>query len=82
MVEAETKICDVCQKPIEVAKYRLHSVACARNNYRCAKCGEIVAKVEREQHEEDVHTDKPDLKCDLCHEYKTKEASVLAKHRL
>jgi len=49
----------MCQKDIESAKFRLHEVACARMNYKCAKCGEIVPKADREQHEEDVHTDKP-----------------------
>ena len=62
--EVETKTCAMCQKPIELAKYRLHEVACSRQNYKCAKCGEVVPKADREQHELDEHTEKPkpDLK--------------------
>ena len=38
---------------------RLHEVQCARNNFKCPKCGDIVAKVDKEQHELDAHTEKP-----------------------
>ena len=76
-----TKTCEMCEKPIELNKFRLHSVACSRNNYKCTKCGEIVAKSDKDQHEEDVHSDKPELKCDLCPDFKTKNASQLATHK-
>ena len=68
-------------KPIEVAKFRLHEVACARNNYKCTKCGEVVPKADREQHEEDEHSDKPMLACDLCTTFKSKDANELAAHK-
>ena len=57
--EVETKTCGMCQKPIEMAKFRLHEVACSRQNYKCAKCGEVVPKADKEQHELDEHTEKP-----------------------
>ena len=49
------KRCTVCEKDIEEPKFRLHEVACARNNYKCPKCGEVIAKSDREQHERDNH---------------------------
>ena len=57
--QVETKTCSMCQKPIEVAKFRLHEVACARQNYKCSKCGEVVPKADREEHELEMHTEKP-----------------------
>jgi len=78
---AETKQCSMCQQQIEVAKFRLHEVACIRMNYKCTKCGEIVPKAEREQHEDDVHSDKPLLSCELCNEFSTKDGQALASHK-
>lgn len=67
MVEAsdavETKICSNCEKLIEVNKFRMHEIGCARNNYKCRECGEVVAKAEREEHEETAH--QP-IKCQYC----------------
>ena len=54
----EERLCKTCNKNIDIAKFRLHEVACARNNSKCAKCGQIVAKVDRDQHELDFHTAK------------------------
>lgn len=31
----ETKVCGTCEKPIELAKFRIHEIGCARNNYKC-----------------------------------------------
>ena len=45
------KRCTLCEKDIEQSKYRLHEAACARNNYKCQKCGEAVLKAERDTHE-------------------------------
>ena len=78
--QEETKTCGVCQKEIDKAKFRLHEVACARNNYKCDKCGEVVPKADREQHEEDVHTEKPDIVCPQCNEFKAKSKDIIAKH--
>jgi DNA-directed RNA polymerase subunit RPC12/RpoP len=51
-----TKICSTCKKPIEVSKFRIHEIGCARNNYICQICGDLVAKAEKEEHEKDAHT--------------------------
>lgn len=55
-MEQATKACSVCSKPIEIAKLRIHEATCARNNFKCNKCGEIVAKAEKESHEAEIHT--------------------------
>ena len=66
MVEAqaapETKECPLCKKQIEIAKFRLHEVACARQNYICKKCGEVVAKADREEHDEECGKPKVEKK--------------------
>lgn len=51
-----TKPCTVCGKDIESAKYRIHEATCARNNYKCAQCNEVVAKGEKEHHEAEYHS--------------------------
>lgn len=51
-----TKPCSVCGKQIELSKYRIHEATCARNNYRCEKCGEIVPKADKENHDAEYHT--------------------------
>ncbi len=51
-----TKKCGTCEKEIELSKYRLHEMGCARNNYKCKQCGEIVAKADKEEHDKDAHT--------------------------
>ena len=55
MVETETKKCGLCEREIEVAKFRMHEIGCARMNYKCQVCGEIVAKEDKEEHEEEAH---------------------------
>lgn len=51
----ETKRCPLCEKDIELAKFRMHEIGCARANYKCAECGMCVPKAEREEHEEEEH---------------------------
>lgn len=46
----------MCAREIEVSKHRMHEVGCARMNYKCAVCGEIVAKAEKEEHDKEAHT--------------------------
>ena len=41
----------------------MHEVGCARNNYKCKVCGEIVAKVEQEEHDKEAHTS---VSCQYC----------------
>ena len=55
MAEAETietKKCSTCERDIEASKFRMHEIGCARMNYKCKECGEVVAKADREEHEE------------------------------
>ena len=51
----ETKCCSTCKRQIEVSKFKMHEIGCARNNYKCAVCGEIVAKVEKDDHDKEAH---------------------------
>ena len=51
-----TKKCGTCQREIEMSKFRMHEIGCARNNYKCPQCGDIVAKSEKEEHEKEAHT--------------------------
>ena len=48
-----TKRCGTCERDIEVPKFRMHEIGCARSNYKCAVCGEIVAKSEKEEHDKE-----------------------------
>lgn len=50
-----TKPCSVCGKHIEEPKFRIHEATCARNNYKCQKCGEIIPKAEKDHHESEIH---------------------------
>lgn len=50
------KPCGVCGKPIEEPKFRIHEATCARNNFKCPKCGEIVPKADKEHHDQEMHT--------------------------
>jgi DNA-directed RNA polymerase subunit RPC12/RpoP len=52
----ETKKCSTCEKQIELSKFRMHDIGCARSNYKCKECGDIVAKSDKEEHDKDAHT--------------------------
>jgi len=41
----------------------MHEIGCARNNYKCLICGDIVAKSEKEDHEKEAHTK---VQCQFC----------------
>lgn len=45
-----TKKCNNCHKEIEEPKYRLHEVACARNNIRCKLCNEMILRTDVDHH--------------------------------
>ena len=47
----QTKKCGLCEKEIEIAKFRIHDAMCSRINYKCLKCGFIVQKADRERHD-------------------------------
>lgn len=63
MVEADTKVCATCEEQIPAGKHRMHELGCARMNYKCTTCGEVVLKEEKEEHEEEAHTK---VKCQYC----------------
>jgi len=74
-VLGETKLCSTCERAIEVSKIRMHEIGCARSNYKCKICGEVVAKADQEEHEAQAH--KP-VKCRFC-PY-TAPAATFGKH--
>ena len=39
-----------------MSKHRMHEIGCARSNYKCQQCGEVVAKAEKEEHDREAHT--------------------------
>ena len=41
----------------------MHEVGCARNNYKCPKCGEVVPKADKEEHENTMHVE---VTCKYC----------------
>ncbi|PRP87573.1 hypothetical protein PROFUN_04600 [Planoprotostelium fungivorum] len=49
------KICDNCRKPINMSNYSMHSLTCARNNYLCPGCDEVIQKSKKEEHMQEVH---------------------------
>ena len=71
MTEEATKICSTCEQAIPVSKIRMHEIGCARNNYKCRECGEVVAKDDREEHEETAHKLS---KCQYCNFEATQKA--------
>ena len=59
----ETKKCSLCEKDIEVPKFRMHEIGCLRSNYKCKECGMCVAKEDKEDHEEEEHAE---MTCSNC----------------
>lgn len=52
----ETKLCPLCEKLIEVSKFRMHDIGCSRQNYKCKECGMCVAKADKEDHDNEAHS--------------------------
>jgi DNA-directed RNA polymerase subunit RPC12/RpoP len=48
---------------IEMSKFRMHDVGCARMNYKCKVCGEVVLKAEKDEHEAKAHAK---VQCQYC----------------
>ena len=61
--QIETKKCSTCERDIDVTKFRMHEIGCARSNYKCRECGEVVAKADKEEHDAEAH--KP-MTCKYC----------------
>ena len=59
----ETKMCKLCMRQIDVSKFRMHDIGCARQNYKCKECGLCVPKADKEEHEEEQHKVKT---CEDC----------------
>ena len=53
--QEEMKQCSTCERMIEISKFRMHDIGCARMNYKCKLCGEVVAKAEKDEHEANSH---------------------------
>jgi DNA-directed RNA polymerase subunit RPC12/RpoP len=62
-MEEETKLCSTCDKQIEVPRFRMHEMGCARQNFKCATCGQCVAKADKEEHMENEHKEVACLHC-------------------
>lgn len=65
MVEenVEQKKCSNCERMIDAPKLRMHEGQCARLNYKCKECGQVVSKEDKEQHEATEHVP---VKCQFC----------------
>ena len=48
---------------IDMSKFRMHDIGCARSNYKCLECGEVVAKAEKAEHELNAHKQ---VTCQYC----------------
>ena len=46
--QEQVKVCPTCEKEIELNKFRLHEVMCARNHFKCPKCNKFVPKEEKD----------------------------------
>ena len=81
----ETKRCPLCDKDIEVSKFRMHEIGCMRSNYKCFECGMCVPKAEKEEHEEEEHAE---MSCPFCsftapkYKYKNHEETCAFKPKL
>ena len=40
---------------IDASKFRMHDIGCARSNYKCKVCGEVVPKADKDEHEATAH---------------------------
>jgi len=49
------ELCTHCRRRVPVASLVMHQLRCARINYFCELCDTVVAKVEKEEHEQVAH---------------------------
>lgn len=52
--DPNTNQCALCEKFIDSSKFKIHEIMCHKINYRCSKCGELVPKQDREEHDQEV----------------------------
>lgn len=80
-------MCPTCRKPIEIPKFRIHEATCARNNYKCPDCNEIVPKSEKEHHDQEYHSivslcwliEISQIQCEFCKDFEC-EKSLIKDH--
>ncbi len=65
MVES-LNLCGTCNKPIEAVKFRMHELQCAKLNYKCEQCGDVVEKTEKTNHDATAHVKVIYQKCRFC----------------
>ena len=52
---SQTKVCPLCEKIVDISKFRMHEIGCNRSNYKCKECNMCVPKAERVEHEYEEH---------------------------
>jgi uncharacterized C2H2 Zn-finger protein len=72
---SETKICSNCRRAVPVGAILLHEAQCARRNFRCPQCGEVMPLDQKDKHLSVAHAL---LKCECGKEF---EQDVLPLHK-
>jgi hypothetical protein len=60
-----TQLCDNCLQQISQRAFQMHSLQCARLNWRCAQCNIVLPLRERQKHEAVEHNDTIACECGL-----------------
>lgn len=55
-LQADTTHCPNCQRSIAHRAFTMHTLQCARQNYRCVQCATVMPVRERAKHDALVHT--------------------------
>eukprot|EP01103_Thecamoeba_quadrilineata_P005459 TRINITY_DN15254_c0_g1_i1.p1 TRINITY_DN15254_c0_g1~~TRINITY_DN15254_c0_g1_i1.p1 ORF type:complete len:976 (+),score=216.41 TRINITY_DN15254_c0_g1_i1:214-2928(+) len=70
-------VCPNCKHRVPPPQFALHTARCARNNWLCDSCGEVVLRSDREKHLAEVHGPTPCSECSqLIEKWK------LARHKM
>ena len=48
--DPSAQVCDNCWQQISSAAFQMHTMHCARNNWRCDECGQVVPKKAKDAH--------------------------------
>ncbi|XP_063002728.1 XIAP-associated factor 1 isoform X2 [Elgaria multicarinata webbii] len=64
-MEEERRFCDNCKRDVAAANFSLHEAHCRRFLAVCARCQELVALKDMEEHLEGAHRQ---VRCSLCHQ--------------
>eukprot|EP01083_Nonionella_stella_P130681 396665_1 len=88
-----TKQCENCARAIPEASFTMHALQCARINWRCPKCGEVLKKSEASSHAHCAECGKPmradqlekhvelTHKCEVCECGKEVVRDLMALHK-